>query len=342
MPIAVLAIAVVTLFFALNAAAVVVMPIVASLLLCALFWPLRRAVSRVLPAWAGAAACTLVMTLFIGAVIGWASYASVQVADQFESSRDQYIEQYNRLRETLSGFGVPNSTLPELNEAEGARSGPLLPEDARSRLTEVAAGGLRSMLGILTAILLTVFLAFLALAEGENWAEWLNGKLRERDNRRLHELVVRVSKQTRWYFFGKSVTGLVSGLATWIWLAVMGVPLALIWGVFTLFMNYVPNIGALVSGVPATALAVVHLGWEKGLIVGAGLVVIETAVGNVLDPYIQGSMLKLSTFVVLASLLFWGWLWGAAGAVMAPVLTAALITVVAELRKQRHDAIEPA
>jgi AI-2 transport protein TqsA len=118
----------------------------------------------------------------------------------------------------------------------------------------------------------------------------------------------------------------------------MGVPMALIWGVLTLFMNYVPNIGALLSGGPPIVLAIVELGWTKGLSIAAGLVVIETVVGNLVDPFLQGNMLKISVYVTLASLVFWGWLWGAAGAVMAPLLTVTIVTAVGRVHAANPDA----
>lgn len=205
--------------------------------------------------------------------------------------------------------------------------------DLRRGIAMLVTGGLRSAAGIAAALLLTVFLAFLALLEGERWAAWTREHLSRGLYEALDEFTAEVSSQTRWYFLGKTIGGLVSGGATWLWLLAMDVPMALMWGVFTFFMNYIPNVGALISGVPPTLLAIVELGWGGGLIVGGGLFVIETLVGNLVDPFVQGSMMELSMFVVLASLIFWGWLWGIAGAVMAPVLTAVLIAAAQAFRE---------
>ncbi len=346
--VALLVVAVVVLAGAMKVAAVAVLPIVASLLLCALFWPMRTWLSRRMPAWLAAAACSFVIFLALLLVAGWAWYASGSAARQFNASEEKYVEQYRTLRAWLTDRGVPESSVPEVNgqgelelaTPEGSRTGGLSPE-VRNRAVRVVAGGLQSAAGALAALLLTIFLAYLALLEGERWARWTSERLHAEGAAVLRDIVGEWSAQTRRYFLGKTISGVISGAATWLWLMVMGVPMALTWGVFTLFMNFIPNIGALISGLPPTIIAVVELGWTKGLIVAAGLLAIETLVGNLVDPFVQGNMLKLSVFVTLASLVFWGWLWGAAGAVMAPVLTAGIVTAVARVHAAGGPARAP-
>ncbi len=209
----------------------------------------------------------------------------------------------------------------------------LLTPDARGQLAMLIAGGLRSAAGMIAAALMTIFLLFLALLEGEKWSEWAESTLSQRRCDLLHRIIERCGKQTRHYFFAKTIGGLASGTATWLWLWAMGVPIPFVWGMLTFVLNYLPNVGAFISGLPPTLLALVHLGWWQAGLVLAGLIAIEMLIGNLLDPMIQGDMMDLSTFVVLASLLFWGWLWGIMGALLAPVLTAAIIAAVAEMSK---------
>lgn len=334
---AVIAAGIVLVAGAANIAAVVVLPIVAGLFLCAMLWPLRRWLSRWMPSWIAAMACCTLLIAVMLVVIGWASYASVSAAEQFRSSQEEYVEQYQGLRDWLTDVGLPSDVLPDLNQGAPVFGVPndqqmLLGEDLRRSLAMLVTGGLRSAAGIAAALLLTIFLAFLALLEGDRWASWAREHVSSGLYGALEDFTEEVSSQTRWYFLGKTITGLISGVATWVWLMSMDVPMAVVWGVFTFFMNFIPNVGALISGAPPTLLAIVELGWGGGLVVGAGLFVIETLVGNLIDPYVHGRMMELSMFVVLASLIFWGWLWGIAGAVMAPVLTAVLIAAAHAFR----------
>lgn len=341
---AVLAIGVVVVVGAMHVAAVAIVPIVASLLLCGMLWPIRAWLARRMPAWLAAGLCTAILVVALALVVGWGWYAAEAAAEEFRSSREQYVEQYQKLRSWVTGLGIPEESVPTLGGEDGEgsanQSETLVSQETRNDIISIITGGLRSVLGIVAAVLLTVFLAYLALYEGERWASWGRKKLSENHYGVIARIVADSSSHTRWYFLAKTITGVVSGAATWLWLWAMGVPLALVWGVFTAFMNYIPNIGALISGVPPTVLAIVHLGWAEGLVVAAGLFVIETAVGNLLDPFVQGNMLSMSFFVTLASLVFWAWMWGIAGALLAPVLTAVIITVAVRVQEGRKASID--
>ncbi len=336
--------AVVVVAAALKVAAVAVLPVVAALLLAVMLWPLRTWLTRWMPNWLAATVCGALMVACVLLVIGWASYASVATADQFRNSREKYVEKYSSARSWFNGLGVPEGMLPSVDgddssesseESSPSSSEQLLEESTRQKITQLAAGGLRSMAEVAAALTLTIFLACLALAEGEAWAKWFRDRVRDRRFRAFKRFVDSVAAKTRRYFLAKTVSGTLSGLATGIWLATMSVPLAIVWGVFTFAMNFIPNIGAIISGVPPTVLAIVQLGWTKGLVVAGGLLTIEVVAGNLVDPYVLGNMMKLSTFVVLCSLVFWGWMWGVAGAVMAPVLTVALLTAISEFNAKR-------
>ncbi len=352
--------AVVVVAGALKIAAVAILPIVAALILTLMLWPVRQWLVRFLPRWAAAMLCTAILIAGILLIGGWTAYAATTVMDKFQEDKQRYVDQYQSLRETVTGWGVPGATLPELHitgedTADTAASpGPpptsnqrwALSEKTRARLSSLITGGLRSAAGVGAALLLTVFLAFLAYYEGSGWNAWLHKRIREHRYRFVHDLVTTYSAQTRSYFIGKTISGIVSGVATGLWLWFMGVPMPIVWAVFTLLLNYIPNIGALVSGLPPTLLAIVELGWTEGLIVAAGLATIEMLVGNLLDPFLQGNMLQLSTFVVLASLVVWGWLWGIMGALLAPVLTAAVVTTITKLidfrtRRSEHSPAPP-
>lgn len=336
---ALLCVAVVVVAGALKLAAVAILPIVAALVLTLMLWPTRQWLTRFMPRWASAMLCTAILIAIILLVGGFGAYAATSAMDRFQNDRQEYIDQYQSFRKTVTGWGLPEATLPRLRTTtEGVDSETetigttdrrwAISDDVRSRLGSLITGGLRSVAGVAAAILLTVFLAFLALYEASEWNKWVHTRIAEHRFRFLHDLVATWSMQTRRYFIGKAIAGVVSGSATGLWLWTMGVPMPLVWALFTLLLNFIPNIGAVISGVPPTLLAIVELGFTEGLIVGAGLVTIEVLVGNLLDPVLQGNMLDISTFAVLVSLIVWGWLWGIMGALLAPVLTATLFTAV--------------
>jgi len=115
------------------------------------------------------------------------------------------------------------------------------------------------------------------------------------------------------YLLIKTATSLATGLVVWIWLLVLQVDFAALWGVLAFFLNYVPNIGSVIAAVPAILLALVQLGPSSALWVAAGFVVVNNVVGNVIEPKFLGRSLGLSTLVVFISLVFWGWVLGPVG-----------------------------
>lgn len=119
----------------------------------------------------------------------------------------------------------------------------------------------------------------------------------------------------------KSAISLVTGTLVYIWLAILSVDYAMLWGLIAFLFNYVPNIGSAVAAVPAILLALVQLGWFDAVLVGLGYLAINVILGNVLEPRIMGRGMGLSTLVVFLSLVFWGWVLGPIGMLLSVPLT---------------------
>lgn len=131
----------------------------------------------------------------------------------------------------------------------------------------------------------------------------------------------RVTTQIKQYLVIKTylslATGAVVGIITW----VVGVDFPLLWGLVAFLLNYVPNLGSFIAGVPPVLLALIQLGPVHALVVLVGIVAVNTVIGNVIEPNLMGRRLGLSSLVVFLSLLFWGWLWGTTGMLLSVPLT---------------------
>jgi predicted PurR-regulated permease PerM len=100
-----------------------------------------------------------------------------------------------------------------------------------------------------------------------------------------------------------------------------GLDFYLLWGVLAFLLNYIPNIGSIIAAVPAMSLAVLQLGFPSAGAIGLGFMLINTIMGNVVEPRYMGRGLGLSTLVVFLSLIFWGWLLGTVGMLLSVPLT---------------------
>jgi AI-2 transport protein TqsA len=132
-----------------------------------------------------------------------------------------------------------------------------------------------------------------------------------------------INLQIRKYLVIKTVMSLVNGLTVWIVLEIFGVEFALLFGFLAFLLNFVPNVGSLVAAVLRVGFALFQFGtlWVPlwVLVITVGL---DTAMGYFVEPRLMGKGLGLSPLVVFFSLLFWGWLWGIPGVIMAVPLVA--------------------
>ena len=119
----------------------------------------------------------------------------------------------------------------------------------------------------------------------------------------------------------KTLTSAITGVLVTLWLWVLGVDNAQLWGVMAFLLNYVPNIGSIIAAVPAVLLSLVQLGPGSAMMVAAGYLVINIIIGSVLEPRFMGKGLGLSTLVVFLSLVFWGWVLGPVGMLLSVPLT---------------------
>ena len=126
------------------------------------------------------------------------------------------------------------------------------------------------------------------------------------------------------YLVVKTASSLATGIVAGTWLWILGVDHAVFWGVVTFLFNYVPNIGSFAAAVPPMLMAVVQYGLGVCLLVAAGYVVINVVIGGLIEPNFMGSSVGLAPLVVFMSLVFWGWVLGAAGMLLSTPLTISL------------------
>jgi predicted PurR-regulated permease PerM len=118
--------------------------------------------------------------------------------------------------------------------------------------------------------------------------------------------------------------GVLVGVGLWL----IGVPSPILWGVFSALMRFVPYIGALISGVfPVALAAAVDPGWSMAIWTAGLFLVAEPLFGQVIEPLLYGHSTGLSPFSVIVSTLFWGFLWGPIGLILATPFTVCLVVL---------------
>lgn len=181
---------------------------------------------------------------------------------------------------------------------------------------------LRGFGGVLTNIVLIFFTVVFILLEAAAFPSKLKNALDnpEKDFPRFQRYAATLHR----YMAIKSVISLITGVAIYICVSIIGLDYPLLWGVSMFALNFVPNIGPVIAAVPAIMLALVQLGPGQALFVALSYLGVNVVMGNIVEPRFMGRGLGLSTLVVFLSLVFWGWVFGPVGMLLSVPLTVAV------------------
>ena len=123
------------------------------------------------------------------------------------------------------------------------------------------------------------------------------------------------------YLAIKTFVSILTGVTAALWCLYLDIDFPLVLGLIAFLLNYIPTLGSIIAAIPAVMLAFMQFGPSVAGITALGYVAINVGYGNVMEPRLQGRGLGLSPMVVFLSLIFWGWLLGLVGILLAVPLT---------------------
>lgn len=316
--------------WALKGSAVVTMPLAFAFFVAILVHPIEHSLAAHLPdklEWLGVACAMLAVVGALALAVALLSFTLAPVLERAPQYADDLYRQWEALRSWASsqGLALPRDFSPQ--------------DMLGSSVVQPLVSGLTSAWEILAFLLLVFFFTLLMLIEASAWRRKTAVALRGRQTAAVLETVQAVAHKVRRFLLIRTVLGVISGVAVTAWLWFMGVDFAPFWGVLFFLLNYLPNIGSIIAGIPPTLLAFVQFGPGWALLVAGGLLAMEQVTGNFLDPRLQGRTLNVSSLVVLLSVILWGWIWGVPGALIAVPLTVTIILVCAKVAILRPVAV---
>ena len=266
---------------------------------------------RVVPKWGALLVITFIL-LDVGSLLALVSTGALE---GFRDSLPTYQERFLLLSEEWGGWleavGIGGSAdaVPDLMDP--------------SKLSAVVRLLLSNASGFLATGLLVLLTVIFILLEVPTIPAKLKAAfdLTDEGDARLKRLLDNINR----YMLIKTLTSLATAVCVWLLLKFLGIDFAILWAILAFFLNFVPVVGNIVMMIPAVLLAMVQAGFSTALVVAAGYLVINTVIGNVIEPRVMGKGLGISTLAVFIALLFWGWLFGTVGMFLAVPLTTALI-----------------
>lgn len=185
-----------------------------------------------------------------------------------------------------------------------------------------SAGGL-----VLNVLMVLLYVSFLLAERGRFSRKLLSLCARTSERAELQTIMTSVWKGISQYLWIKTLMSLLTGFTSYVILKSMDVDFAETWGLVIFLLNYIPSIGSVLGVLFPAVVALVQFDtlWQF-LTIAIVLAAFQLTIGNVLEPYLMGRSLNLSPFVVIVSLVFWGMIWGIAGAFLSvPIMVAILI-----------------
>jgi len=205
-----------------------------------------------------------------------------------------------------------------------------------AKALDVATGALGGLVAALSQTFLVLLTIVLILFEAAGFPDKLSRAFGKQSGSDRYE---KIKLEIQSYLAIKTLTSLFTGIVISVALAIIGVDFPLLWGMLAFLLNYIPNLGSIISAIPPILLALIGLGPGQALAVAIVFVVVNVSLGNFVEPYFMGRRLGLSTLVVFMSLVFWGWVWGPLGMLLSVPLTMILKIMLENTEDLRWIAV---
>lgn len=141
-------------------------------------------------------------------------------------------------------------------------------------------------------------------------------------------LLAEAGSRVSTYLLAQLVVNVIYAVPIWLGLWLIGVPNALFFGLVTLVMRFVPYIGSAISAIlPLLMAFAVSPDWSLVLWTAALFLVVELVTSNIIEPWFYGQRTGVSPLAVIVSAMFWTWLWGPMGLIIATPLTVCLVVI---------------
>lgn len=178
-----------------------------------------------------------------------------------------------------------------------------------------------------TAGLVLVFVIFLLL-QREDLRDRLIRLVGSRDIHKTTEAMTDAGRRISRYLLMQLVINVAVGIMAAVGLYFIGVPNAVLWGLFAAVLRFIPFLGpAIAALLPITVSLAIDPGWTMPLLTIGLFIALEAFSGNVLEPWLYGSSTGLSSVAIIVAAVFWTTLWGPVGLLLATPLTVCLVVL---------------
>lgn len=301
------AILVVLVFYLLDIGERLLLPLVIAIAIWYLINTLARAFARIplgnfhFPMPACLAASLLTFVLLIWALINFLS-----------STFDDVLEIVPSYQENLTAR-LENLSFINVADFEGQSLTQLI--NQWIDLPSYAASLASSFAGILTSGgIILIYIGFLFLEQG-HFSKKISALVANPEREQnVNRIIDRIRDDIQKYISIKVFTSSLTGILSYIFLTIVGVDFAGVWGLLIFLLNFIPTVGSIIATTfPAMIAFAQSDGYTLFLLVLLGIGALQVCIGNILEPRLLGSSFNLSPIIILLNLVLWGYIWGIPG-----------------------------
>lgn len=316
----------VVIFLILSKLSSILLPLVLALLLAVLFQPLISYMKKKgIPKWINLPVVSI-LTLVILFAIGFVFVNALsQIISEQEYLASQFMIKVDSILTWADGMmGLPVESEQMLDEIRNSIDTKMI----SSTLSGVAA----NLTGFMGSFLMFALYYVVMLAGMSNYREFLHyvgGK--EKGHFYLNEYE-NIRRSVFQYMWVKTVVSIVTGLLTFVICWMFGIKFSLFWGFIAFLFNYIPSIGSTIAALLPVLMSIIQFD-SLGLIIGLAilLVAVQMTMGNIVEPIMLGSAMKINTTTIIFGLVFWGYIWGITGMILSVPLLVIIRIVLQRL-----------
>ena len=319
-------------FFILKELQSILLPFFVALIISFLFAPFYEFMKKKkIPAFVAIIIIVLII-LIIANLSSVFVYTSIVA---FKNDVPKYVmkgqELINSSLKYFDNLGIPQSYKDNMNIANFLNG-----EKIAGIITDLISG----IAGLFTNfILILIYVIFLLTEFGSIRRRILKAFSAEK-SRKITEALTDILYDVRKYIVGKTLINFAHGVIIMVVFWMFGLDFAILWGLLTFILAYIPNIGAFIATIlPFLTALLQYDNFITPIILLVIMAVVGSVMGNVVEPKILGDKLNLSPILLLFSLLFWGYVWGIVGMILSVPVMSMIKIVLSKFESTRPISI---
>ena len=319
-------IALVVIVYILKTLQAIFIPLTFAVFLSFLFQPLNRFLCKKKIPIGISILLMVIIILVLFTLMGTVVYTSVSsFVTDFPKYETQITDMFQKF---ITKFEIPIEKVTDYlkNEVNWLQLAD------RFSLSKIISGTMGTFIDFLIKLLLTVAFMIFIVLERTKLIKRVEKVLTEDEAKHSTSIVEKIEQSVKTYIVNKTFISLATGLISMLFIAILGIDFVVISGLLIFILNYIPNFGSIVASAFPIIICFIQYGISWQLIaISIALVSTQMIMGNFVEPKVMGTGLKLSPLFVLIALIFWFWVWGPVGMILAVPITSAINLIIKEI-----------